>query len=27
LSRGVTPTPKTEIDIWRRETMDRGNQR
>ena len=26
LSRGVIPTPKTEIDIWRRETMERENR-
>jgi hypothetical protein len=26
-SKGIAPIPKTEIDIWRMETMEKGNQR
>jgi hypothetical protein len=27
LSEEIAPIPKTEIDIWRWKTMERGNQR
>jgi hypothetical protein len=26
-NKGIAPIPKTEIDIWRMETMEKGNQR